>query len=138
MGEDWKDEDDLLDKTDNTTTANGTFNMSTKDTSWKRLLMSEFLSALREKWFSSHEFPTSIWISNIKYRHSGWKHKSSFYSFNDQLDHTLTHYFPESKTTKDNVNKFWTDPLMAPFTKKLFYKILINGWKSYWKYLGIF
>ena len=47
---------------------------------------------------------------------------NSFYSFNDQLDHGLAHYFADSETIKGNVNKFLTDVLMISFFKKLSYK----------------
>ena len=96
--------------------------MPTEDTSRKVLLTSESLSALREEWFSSYKFPTGTRILDIKYRYPGSKYNSSFYPFNDQLDYALAHYFVESKTIKSNVNKFLTDLLMAPLTKKLSYK----------------
>ncbi len=122
MGGNWKDEGDLLGEIVTTTTANGTSDTLTKDTPWKGLFASESLLTLREEWFSSHEFPASTPISDKKYKHPGSKHKNSFYSFNDQLDYGLAHYFAESETTKGNVNKFLTDPLMAPLTEKLSYK----------------
>ena len=34
----------------------------------------------------------------------------------------MAHYFAESETTKGNVNKFLSDPLMTPLTKKFSYK----------------
>ena len=34
----------------------------------------------------------------------------------------MAHYFTELETTKGNVNKFLSDPLMTPLTKKLSYK----------------
>ena len=52
----WKDESDLLSKTVTTVTANGIFKTPTENTPRKRLLASEFLSTLREKWFCGHEF----------------------------------------------------------------------------------
>lgn len=61
-------------------------------------------------------------ISDQRYRYPRSKHKSTFYSFNDQLDYILAHYITESKTTKGNMKKFLTDPLMASLTKKLLYK----------------
>ncbi len=112
----------MLGETVTTTTANGTPETSTEDTPRKGLFASKSLSALREKWFSSHEFPVGTPISDKKYKHLGFKHKNSFYPFNDQLDYALAHYFAESETTKGNVSKFLTDPLMAPLTEKLSYK----------------
>ena len=77
---------------------------------------------LREKWFTGKEVPAGTPVSDIKYKHPGLKHQNSFYLFNDQLDYALAHYFAESKTIKGNVNKFLSDPLMTPLTKKLSYK----------------
>ena len=94
----------------------------TKRTPWDGLLASKFLSLLREEWFTGNEFPAGIPVSDIKYNHLGLKHQNSFYPFNDQLDYALAHYFAESETTKGNVNKFLSDPLMTPLTKKLSYK----------------
>lgn len=89
---------------------------------WKRLLASEFSSTLREEWFSSHELPASILISNQRYKHPGSKQKSLFYIFNNLLDYVLAHYFAKSKTIKGNVNKFPTNLLMTSLIKKLLYK----------------
>ncbi len=110
-----------------TATVNGIPEIPTEDTPRKRLFASESLSALRKKWFSRHEFPIGIPISDKKYKHLGSKHKNSFYLFNDQLDYGLAHYFAESETTKGNVNKFLTDPLMTSLIKKLSYKN-VNEW----------
>ena len=118
----WKDEGDLLGKTVITATANGTLKTPIKDTPRKGLFASESLLALREKWFNSHKFPADTFISDKKYKHPRSKHKNSFYPFNDQFDYGLAHYFTDSETTKGNINKFWTDLLMASFTKKLSYK----------------
>ena len=96
--------------------------MSTEDISWKRLFASEFLSALREEWFSSYDFPVSIQVSNIKYKYLRSKYNTSFYPFNNQFDYALSHYFAKLETTKNNINKFLTDPLMTSLTKKLSYK----------------
>ncbi len=74
----------------------------------KGLFASESLLALREEWFSNHEFLTGIPITDKKYKHPGSKHKNSFYSFNDQLDYGLAHDFAKSKTTKSNMNRFLT------------------------------
>ncbi len=93
LGGNWEDEGDLLDITVTTATANGTSETPTKDTPQKGLFASESLLALREKWFSSYKFPTGTLISNKKYKHPGSKYKNSFYSFNDQLDYSLAHYF---------------------------------------------
>ena len=93
---------------------------------WKKLFASEFLSALREEWFNSHEFPTGTFISDKKYKHPRFKYKNSFYFFNDQPDYGLAHYFAKSETTKNNMDKFSTDPLIVPFTKNFPIRMLIN------------
>ena len=58
-------------------------------------------------------------ISNIKYDHPGSQNDNLFYPFHNQLDYALAHYFAESETTKGNVDKFLSNPLMAPLIKKL-------------------
>ncbi len=122
LGGNWKDESDLLGETVTTATSNSIPKTPTEVTPRKRLFASESLSTLRKEWFNSHEFPAGTPISDKKYKHPRSKHKNSFYFFNDQLNYSLPHYFTESKTTKDNVNKFLTDLLMAPLTEKLSYK----------------
>ena len=117
---DLEDGSQVLDKT-NYTVRDAT-NLPTKRTPRDGLLTSESLSSLREKLFTGKEFPAGIPVSDIKYNHLGLKHQNSFYPFNDQLDYVLAHYFAESETTKGNVNKFLSDPLMTPLTKKLSYK----------------
>lgn len=61
-------------------------------------------------------------ISNQRYKYLRLKYKNTFYSFKDQLEYFLAHYFAKSEITKGNVNKFLTDPLIAPLTEKLSYK----------------
>lgn len=96
--------------------------MLIKKTSWKRLFTSEFLSALRKKWFNSYKFSTNTFILNIRYRYPRSKYKICFYFFNDQLNYVLAYYFAELKTTKNNINKFLTNLLIVFFTKNLSYK----------------
>ncbi len=122
LGGNWEDEGDLLGKTVTIVTANSIPKTPTKDTPQKRLFASESLLVLRKAWFSRHKFPTGIPILNKKYKHLGSKYKNSFYPFNDQLDYGLAHYFEELETIKGSVNKFLTDPLITPLTKKLSYK----------------
>ena len=69
MGENREDNSNLLGKTDNTATLNGTLDIPTEDTSLKRILANESLSMLREKWFNSYKFSASTQISDIKYKH---------------------------------------------------------------------
>ncbi len=86
-----------------------------------RLLGSESSSSLREVRFSDQEFAASTPIFNIKYNHPGFQNNNPFYLFHDQIYYGLAKYFAESETTKSNVDKFLSDPLMAPLTKKLSY-----------------
>lgn len=83
LSEHWENEGDLVGEEITTITANSTSKTLTENMPWKKLFASEFLLALREEWFSSHEFFTGTSISKKKYRQLRSKHKSSFYSFND-------------------------------------------------------
>ena len=96
--------------------------LPTERTPWDRLLASEFLSSLREEWFTGKEFPAGTPVSDIKYNHLRLKHQNSFYPFNNQLDYALAHYFAKSEMIKGNINKFLSEPLMTPLTKKFSYK----------------
>ena len=86
------------------------------------ILASESSSSLREVMFSEHEFSTGKLVLDIKYHHLGSQNDNFFYLFNNQLDYALTTYFLKFKTTKGNVNRFLSDPLMAPLTEKLSYQ----------------
>ena len=86
------------------------------------LFGSESSSSLREVRFSEQEFPTGTPVSNIKYDHPGSQNDNLFYPFYNQLDYALAYYFAEFETTKGNVDKFLSDPLIAPLTKKLSYR----------------
>ena len=118
----WDNKGDLFGKTVITTTVNGTFETLTEDTPWKRLFASKSLLALRDEWLSSYKFSTGTPISDKEYKHPKFKHKNSFYPFNNQLDYSLAQYFAKLETTKNNINEILTDLLMAPLTKKLSYK----------------
>ena len=115
-----EDRSQLLDETNYT--VRNTTNLLTKNIPWNGLLVSEFLSLSREGWFTRNEFLASTPISNIKYNHREVKHQNSFYLFHNQLNNALAHYFVESEATKSNVNKFLSDLLMTPLTKKLLFK----------------
>lgn len=121
MGKNWKDKSDFLGKTNNTAIIDDSSDILTKDISQKRLLISKFLSIMRKEQFSSYEFFIGTQISDIKYKHLESKYQSSFYPFNNQLNYALAHYFAKSMITKDNINKYLTDLLMVPLTKKLSY-----------------
>ena len=62
-----------------------------------------------------------IYLSNIKYNHLRIQNNNFFYSFHDQLNYGLAKYFAQSETTKINVDKFLSEPLMVLLTEKLFY-----------------
>ena len=117
---DLEDGSQLLDETNYT--IKDAIDLPTEKTPRDGLLASESLSLLREKWFTGKEFPAGTPISDIKDNHLGLKHQNSFYPFNHQLNYTLAHYFAESETTKSNLNKFLSNPLMTFLTKKLSYK----------------
>lgn len=101
---------------------NGNPKMPIKDISQKRLFLSKFLLVLKKKWFNSHEFLVSTFMSDMKYRYPKSKYKSNFYSFNNQLDYALTYYFTKLETIKKNVNKFLINSFIISFTKNMFYK----------------
>ena len=85
------------------------------------LLGNELSLSLREIRFSDQEFAANIPISIIKYNHPGFQNNNPFYLFHDQLDNRLAKYFVESETTKNNIDKFLFEPLIAALTKKLSY-----------------
>ena len=115
-----EDESQLLDEINYT--VRDIIDSPTKKTLRDGLLASESLSSLSEEWFTENKFPAGIPVLNIKYNHLGLKYRNGFYPFNNQLDYALTHYFAESETTKGNINKILSDPLMTPLNKKLSYK----------------
>ena len=85
-------------------------------------LLSESSSTFKEVTFSESEFPAGTPVSDTQYEHPGSQNNNPFYPFNDQLDYALAHYFAESETTKRNVDRFLTNPLMKPITEKLSYR----------------
>lgn len=85
------------------------------------LLGSESFSSLRDVRFSKQEFTAGTPVSNIKYNHLRLQNNNSYYPFYNQLDYALVNYFTESEITKGNINKYLSEPLMTPPTKKLFY-----------------
>ena len=86
------------------------------------LLASELLASLREVRFSEQGFPVNKLVTDIKYYHLGSQNNNPFHPFNNQLDYAFTTYFTESKITKDNVDKFLSNSLMALLTEKLSYQ----------------
>ena len=96
-------------------------NILLKHTPQNRLFANELSFSLKEVWLSKQEFLASIPISNLKYNYLESQNNNTFYPLNDQLNYALAHYFAGLKITKDNVDKFLFDLLIAPLTKKLFY-----------------
>ncbi len=70
---------------------------------------------------SKSEFLVGTPVSDIRDEHLGSHNNNLFYPFNDQLDYALTNYFAKPETTKRNVDKFLSNPLLKPITKKLSY-----------------
>lgn len=85
-------------------------------------LLSELSSTFREVTFGESKFPAGTSVSDTRYKYLGSQNNNLLYSFNDQLDFSLAHYFAESETTKCNMNKFLSNPLMKLITKNLSYR----------------
>ncbi len=86
------------------------------------LLRSQSSSSLWEVRFIDQEFAVGTPVFNIKYNHLSLQNNNPFYPFHDQLDYRLAKYFVESETTKSNMDKFLSDPLITPLTEKLSYQ----------------
>ena len=86
-----------------------------------RLLACELLLSLKEVRYSEQEFPVNKRISDVKYDPLGSQNDNPFYLFTDLLDYILANYFAKSETTKNNIDRFLSNPLMALLTKKLSY-----------------
>lgn len=86
------------------------------------LLKSKLLLFLKEVIFNKPEFCLDILVSNIKYTHPELQNDYLFYPFHHLLDYPLAHYFAKAKTTKSNINKFLTEPLMALLIEKISYQ----------------
>lgn len=93
-----------------------------KDTPWKGLLSSKFLSVLRKKRLNSNEFTACIPKSNMKYKYLKLKYMNTFYVFIDWVGYTLTYYFAKSEIIRSNINTFLTYLLMAHLIERFSYK----------------
>ena len=71
--------------------------------------------------FSKTKFLAGTPVLDTQYNHLRSQYNNLFYSFNDQLDYALAHYFSELGTTKRNVYRFLTNSLMKHITEKLSY-----------------
>lgn len=87
-----------------------------------RLLVSEFLSLLKENLYTRSKFPTSTSILDNRYSHLKSQYNNFLYPFHYQLDYILAHYFAELKIIQYNINEILSYLLIVSFTKKLFYK----------------
>lgn len=71
--------------------------------------------------FSKSEFPVSILVLDIRYKHPESQNNNLLYLFNNQLDYALVNYIAKSETTKNIVDKFLSNLLIKSITKKLSY-----------------
>lgn len=84
-------------------------------------LLSKSSSTFREVMFDKSKFLASTPVSNTRYEHPGSQNNNPFYLFNNQLDYALAHYFAKSETTKRNMDKFLSNPLIKLIIKNLLY-----------------
>lgn len=85
-------------------------------------LLSELFSTFREVTFSKSEFPVGIPVLKTRYRYFGNQKENLYYLFKDKVDYALAYYFEKSETMKRNSDKFFSNLLMKPITKKLSYQ----------------
>ena len=83
---------------------------------------SELLSSLGKVKFSKQEFFADKLVSDIKYYPPSYHSNNTFYRFIDQLDYVLANYFVDFEITKDNIDRFLSNPLMFLLIKKLSYQ----------------
>ena len=67
------------------------------------------------------EFLKGILVSNTRYEQPENRNTNLFHLFKDHLDCALAHYLVKLKTTKHNIDKFLSNLLIKPITKKLSY-----------------
>ena len=75
----------------------------------------------REITFNEFEFLVGTPVLDIRYEYLRSQNNNLFYPFNDQLNYILANYFAKSETIKCNVNKFLSNLLIKPITKKVSY-----------------
>ena len=85
------------------------------------LLESELSSSWKNSRFRDQEFAIDIPVSNIKYNHPRFHNNNLFYSFYDHLNYRLAKYFAKFKTSKSNIDKFLSEPLIVLLIEKLSY-----------------
>lgn len=71
--------------------------------------------------FIESKFLASILVLDTRYKYFRSQNNNSFYLFNNQVVYTLVHYFANSETTKNNIDKFLTNFLIKLITKHLLY-----------------
>ena len=84
-------------------------------------LLSESSVSFKEVMFNECKFLSGTPVLDIRYEHFRNQINNLFYLFNSQLDYALAHYFANSKTIKQNIDKFLTNLLMKPIIKNLSY-----------------
>lgn len=85
-------------------------------------LLTELSLSFKEIIFTESKFPTSTPVLDAKYKYSeSYKNNNLYYSINNQVDYVLTHYSTNSKTTKCNINKFFTNFFIRPIIKNVSY-----------------
>lgn len=71
--------------------------------------------------YSKSEFLANTLILNTRYEYLGSQNNNVFYLFRHQLNYALAHYYVKSEIIKCNIDKFFSNPLIKPITKKLSY-----------------
>lgn len=71
--------------------------------------------------FNKSEFLASTHILNTKFNHFWSQNNNLFCFFNNQINYALGHYFVNLKTTKCNINKFFTNFLIKFIINNLLY-----------------
>ena len=84
-------------------------------------LLSELSSTFKQTRFRKYEFSFGTSVLDTQYKHFESQKNNPFYPFHSQLNYALAHYFANSETTKNNFDKFSTNPLMKPITKNVLY-----------------
>lgn len=78
----------------------------------------------KEKIFSEFKYVVSTPILDIRYKQWESQNNNMFYSLKKNINYALRHHFANSKISKYNINKFFTNFLIKFITKNLlFYNV---------------
>ena len=132
------EEDDINLAGQSSDTGNRIWDMLSRRTSQAGLLESHLTSFGKEVRFSNEEFAGGTIVFNIKYNYLEFQNNNPFYPFHDQLDYGLAKYFAKFKTTKSNIDKFLSKPLITPLTENLSYKNVNKWMKNFEEFHGIY